>query len=458
MTLALLGGVTQVKATKLYVNVDNLSWWFNDDAKLDMYSWQNEDESVNTGWDNHIIISPTYMYGGRWYVYEMPTGHDRAIVRRNVGGNISNKTWDITVSDDYYIYLKDKSEANLGWDVVSAPTWNGLCIRSSVDGYDGYTNNMECSDGNNTFTKAYTKAEFGDATYFYFRLKHIENVKFGEDGTSFDTWTQVGPTTNDTPMALATTLTTTNQFSDATYNNWQITLPTYNYEKIVITAKYIYDEGYKWKVSADAYINKTIGETGYATFGSNANVDFSKAIPATANTSFSAYKGKVQSTGSITYHETSTLYGGEGALLVGDAGTYSIPVTAAEVSADTEHNDFKAVDTKQEVDQTNGVDKTRYILTKKIVENDVNNNDAPLGFYKVNDNGSWCAANTAYLETSISPAASREYFPLQIETSGVENIKNDLTESNGTVYDLQGRRVINPKKGLYIVNGKKVIM
>ena len=447
MTLALLGGVTQVKATKLYVNVDNVSWWFGDDAKLDMYSWQNEDISVNTGWDNHIIISPTYMYGGRWYVYEMPTGHDRAIVRRNVGGNFYNQTWDITVSDDYYIYLKDNNEAKLGWDEVSAPTWNGLCIRSSVDGYEGYTNNMECSDGNNTFTKAYTKAEFGDATYFYFRLKHIENVKFGEDGTFFDTWTQVGPTTNDTPMALATTLTTTNQFSDATYNNWQITLPTYNYEKIVITAKYIYDEGYKWKVSADAYISKTVSGTyHYATLGAPTATPLD--LSGLAAKGIVAYTAEANtSTKKVTLTEkTTNLAGGEGVLLynASDADVVlSIPVAAtgdASVS-----NDLKTFSGTGSLMQEAGY--TRYILA---------NEGGDTGFYKVNTiTGNVMGTNTAYLEVT-GEVASRSFL-WEGETTSISAIHN-AHETNGQFFNLAGQRIAQPTKGLYIVNGKKVII
>jgi hypothetical protein len=32
------------------------------------------------------------------------------------------------------------------------------------------------------------------------------------------------------------------------------------------------------------------------------------------------------------------------------------------------------------------------------------------------------------------------------------------TESNAVIYDLQGRQVANPVKGIYVVNGKKVVI
>ena len=34
----------------------------------------------------------------------------------------------------------------------------------------------------------------------------------------------------------------------------------------------------------------------------------------------------------------------------------------------------------------------------------------------------------------------------------------EITEKADAIYDLQGRRVENPKKGLYIVNGRKVVI
>jgi hypothetical protein len=43
------------------------------------------------------------------------------------------------------------------------------------------------------------------------------------------------------------------------------------------------------------------------------------------------------------------------------------------------------------------------------------------------------------------------------EAAGIQDLK--LSTANSLqVFDLQGRRVDNPTKGLYIVNGKKVII
>lgn len=42
------------------------------------------------------------------------------------------------------------------------------------------------------------------------------------------------------------------------------------------------------------------------------------------------------------------------------------------------------------------------------------------------------------------------------EVTAIKNIK--VGADDNIYYDLQGRRILYPKKGLYIVNGKKVII
>ena len=59
----------------------------------------------------------------------------------------------------------------------------------------------------------------------------------------------------------------------------------------------------------------------------------------------------------------------------------------------------------------------------------------------------------AYLEAS--GAAPARLFSLF--TSGIENLEVDA-DTRADIYDLQGRKVKNPKRGgIYIVNGRKMI-
>ena len=91
--------------------------------------------------------------------------------------------------------------------------------------------------------------------------------------------------------------------------------------------------------------------------------------------------------------------------------------------------------------QTDG-SNTNFVLAK------VNNQ---LGFYKVADGGSWVNVGTAYLQ--VPGTLAREFFAWDEDVTAVEAQKME-----GTVYNLAGQRVAQPTKGLYIVNGKKVMM
>lgn len=76
-----------------------------------------------------------------------------------------------------------------------------------------------------------------------------------------------------------------------------------------------------------------------------------------------------------------------------------------------------------------------------------------VGFYKLSNEGS-IGVNKAYLTYS---AGAREFFGFD-EATGINTTLKDKEETlNENCHDLQGRRVAQPTKGLYIVNGKKVI-
>ena len=78
----------------------------------------------------------------------------------------------------------------------------------------------------------------------------------------------------------------------------------------------------------------------------------------------------------------------------------------------------------------------------------------PLGFFKFN--GTTIKANKGFIVLSEDMAAANvAIVDAQTYADGISEIATE-TKSN-VVYDIQGRIVANPTKGLYIVNGKKVI-
>ena len=85
----------------------------------------------------------------------------------------------------------------------------------------------------------------------------------------------------------------------------------------------------------------------------------------------------------------------------------------------------------------------------------------PIGFYKVKSNVTNIPGNKAFLVLTNAEAQAKG-FVLEFEdggTTGIETIENSKhSTEDGVYYDLQGRRVENPTRGVYIVNGKKVVI
>ena len=62
----------------------------------------------------------------------------------------------------------------------------------------------------------------------------------------------------------------------------------------------------------------------------------------------------------------------------------------------------------------------------------------------------------AYIEMlNGTPAPS---FDIEGDATGIAEVRSKMADGRDDIYDLQGRKVQNPGKGLYIVNGKKIII
>ena len=130
---------------------------------------------------------------------------------------------------------------------------------------------------------------------------------------------------------------------------------------------------------------------------------------------------------------------GNAVILKSSAAT--ITLTTAESYATLSGNQLKGTTVEM-----NGAAGNIYVLNK---------GTNGVGFYKLASDGT-IGANKAYL-TYSAPTATRGYF-LFDETTGIEMPTAEDVNADAVFYDLQGRRVQNPTKGLYIVNGKKVII
>lgn len=79
-----------------------------------------------------------------------------------------------------------------------------------------------------------------------------------------------------------------------------------------------------------------------------------------------------------------------------------------------------------------------------------------VGFYKL-ATGRKLGVGKAYL--SYSGGGASNFFDIDDDgTTGIDNGQLTIDNSDKVFYDLNGRRIMNPTKGLYIVNGKKVLL
>ncbi|MBF1595094.1 MAG: hypothetical protein HXO27_05230 [Prevotella sp.] len=110
-----------------------------------------------------------------------------------------------------------------------------------------------------------------------------------------------------------------------------------------------------------------------------------------------------------------------------------------------------------------GAGKSHFVTRDNIRAFNINTADSrnPIGFYKLNNTVTTIPGNKAFLVLTNAEAQAKG-FVLEFEdggTTGIETIENSRhSTEDGVYYDLQGRRVENPTRGVYIVNGKKVVI
>ena len=180
-----------------------------------------------------------------------------------------------------------------------------------------------------------------------------------------------------------------------------------------------------------AEIDVVIGPSGYATFSYGYALDFTGIEGLTA---YVAVGGKSM----LTYQAVGKVPGGTGLLLAGEEGTYKVPVI---LSANAISGNL-LVGTGLKPSTT--LEAGDYLLQNDPVDG--------IGFYR--GEGKTLGAGKAYLH--IDGAYSVKAFFLPEQSTAIQNIEEK--QENGVVYNLAGQRVQKPTRGLYIVDGKKVVI
>ncbi len=194
-------------------------------------------------------------------------------------------------------------------------------------------------------------------------------------------------------------------------------------------------------------------ENGYATYY---NGSYDTTIPE----GIKAYWAESVENGAVTLTEIGEVIPAKTAVVIAGTLTNYAQASVLSSSADSEYTDnlLHSQSTTAEISAQEGY--YYYMLTTGL-------NDDILGFYwGAADGGAFSSkANKAWLEvsqTEATNALSIKFKDKDDETTGISSIEVDgegNSLNNGAIYTIQGVRVSNMnQKGIYIVDGKKVLV
>ena len=154
-------------------------------------------------------------------------------------------------------------------------------------------------------------------------------------------------------------------------------------------------------------------------------------------------------TGALTLREIDDkIVNANEAVILKSSGNPVMTLTTTNSSDLYEYNNLIGVNNPEGEDN----DGYFYVLNYKAATG--------VGFYKLAD-GKKLGYGKAYLSYDSSSAPELDYLEFNYgngNTTGVNEVRGQKEESRSQYYDLQGRRVAQPAKGLYIVNGRKVVI
>lgn len=201
-------------------------------------------------------------------------------------------------------------------------------------------------------------------------------------------------------------------------------------------------DGYPYKApvgftATNAKFKKTVSDAGYATM----MIPFGAALP----TGVKAYNLTAVNGETITSSSVDAIAANSPVMIKADAATYDFKASNVSITATANGEVTNGLLNGTYATTTAAAGANNYVLQKN--GNDVN-------FYLVTETAATVKPFRAYLKAS---GAGARALNLDLgETTGIETVKKaDVTTA---VYNLNGQRVAAPQKGLYIVNGKKVIV
>ena len=193
--------------------------------------------------------------------------------------------------------------------------------------------------------------------------------------------------------------------------------------------------GYNWTIEEVTELPVTVSAAGYATLYA--------PVALTVPSGVKAYTAAINGEWATLTEVNGVIPANTGVVLEGE-GNYSFAI--AEDAQSIEGNALRG-----SVATTYYTEAGTYYALAMV--------DDVVGFYKdeFNNNRFQNNSHKAYLYVAPEAAANVACYSFRFDgTTGIENVEG---QSEGTVvYDLMGRRVENPTRGIYVINGKKVLV
>ncbi len=184
------------------------------------------------------------------------------------------------------------------------------------------------------------------------------------------------------------------------------------------------------------------------TFAGNWSTYYNSAVNMQAPEDVTVYKAALSGHAlSLIPIADRIITAGQAVILKSESPSIALSVVASDSEDNYDDNALQGVD----VATPQAANTTYYVLSKK---------GGNFGFFKLASTKK-LGANKAYL-TLNAGGDSREFYGFDIDAETAEIVNTDYSdntdEGDGQIYDLQGRKVQQPVRGIYVKDGRKIVI
>lgn len=352
-------------------------------------------------------------------IVSMPTGNTKAVSEGNIYSTTLKSTPEDWTKDINWSY--DSSYGAVTTSGLTSGTYDLKSKDIDLSGYtDIYLEFEHTGNGQNSTSSSFTTPSSACKVYIQEGTK--DPVELSISYFTGTNWTYVSSGNIDLDAYKDKTVHFIFRYTPTSGNNGKWEVKNFN-------------------ITGSPIANVSLNKYGYATYCSENPIDFSNT------TGYTAWRvSSIDESGNITFTKiTEKIKGGQGVLLYNkDAdGVNSSNATLTFADGDVEFtsDENKLIGTTSPINVAAG--EVYGLSGDKFVKSSAGGN---------------IPAGKAYILASSIPSTVKSLnFVFEDETTGISEMKTGILD-NEAWYDLQGRKVAQPTKGIYIHNGKKVFV